>query len=223
MESAQVKQTQLCNAPGCLREQAAIGLCNGHRWQKRKGLPFGPLQPFCPRRPKGSPPKIEYDEAPCPRSDLDGPCFIFRGRKNEDGYGMVHANKKSVSVHKYVWERDNGPVPNGLEIDHQCRVRACCNTNHLRVVTHKVNVTENYVRVSANSRKTHCPQGHEYTVENTRWKFRNGWKMRDCRKCDADTQRERKRRAKIAKCGISSPAQAEMAARDDSPAPSPPK
>lgn len=33
-----------------------------------------------------------------------------------------------------------GPIPDGLELDHLCRVRACCNPDHLEAVTRLVNV-----------------------------------------------------------------------------------
>lgn len=42
----------------------------------------------------------------------------------------------------------------------------------------------------SNARKTHCPQGHEYSKENTHVD-KTG--RRHCRKCDADKTRERSR------------------------------
>lgn len=136
-------------------------------------------------RPAGSPPRVIYDEVPCPNPNLAGPCHIFRGAKLGLGYGNFQGmHGKTVLVHRYVWEQVHGPIPKGLEIDHRCRVYACCNINHLRVVTHKVNSTENSDSVGAvNKVKTHCPAGHEYTASNTRI---NRAGSRVCRTCHTE-------------------------------------
>lgn len=157
-----------------------------------------------PRRPAGSPPVIAFDEKPCSVPGLVGPCHIFRGAKIGNGYGNVGygGGKKSVLVHRYVWERDVGPIPPGLEIDHRCRVRACCNVKHLRVVTHKVNTTENSDSVGAKNKvKTHCPRGHEFTPRNTRI---NTAGSRVCRPCHRDRENARNQRKRDAQCESSS-------------------
>lgn len=51
----------------------------------------------------------------------------------------------------------------GLQIDHKCRNRACCNPAHLEAVTVAVNVQ----RGASGSLVTHCPKGHELTESNT--------------------------------------------------------
>ena len=43
-----------------------------------------------------------------------------------------------------MWEKKNGPVPEGFELDHICRQRDCMNPEHLELVTHQ----ENYFRKS---------------------------------------------------------------------------
>ncbi len=115
-------------------------------------------------RQPGEPVVIRYDEVPCPNPALEGPCHIFKGAKYGNGYGAIGIARKTRLVHRYVWEQANGPIPKGLMIDHMCRTRACCNVLHLRVVTAKVNATEN---TSKQYPATHCPAGHEYTPENT--------------------------------------------------------
>ena len=140
------------------------------------------------KRPHGSPPVIEYDEVPCPVPALTGPCHIYRWGKCQD-YGMVKAGGKSVLVHRYVWEQKHGPIEDGKVIDHRCKVHSCCNTDHLRLVTRRVNAIENSVGQAAlNAVKTHCPAGHLYDRENT-YRYSNGG--RGCRKCVRDGNRRR--------------------------------
>ncbi len=184
---------KICAFPDCGRLARDVGFCDGHSQQKRGGKELRPLHET--KRPNGTPPRIEYDEIECPVPGLSGPCRIFRGAKNHKGYGLVGVNgRQNTTVHRYVWQRDVGPIPSGMMIDHQCRNRACCNVNHLRVVTPKVNAIENSVGpTAANSAKTHCLRGHEFTDENT---YRQpGMTGRLCRTCKREDNRRRKKAA----------------------------
>lgn len=129
---------RLCTFPGCDREHWAKGLCATHNRQQWLG---NPLRTIKAQRPRGSPPVILYDEAPCPVEGLEGPV---------------------------------GPIPRKKMVDHRCRVRACCNPHHLRVVTAKVNATENSIGFAAvNKAKTHCLKGHCFDKKNT-YRTRDG-------------------------------------------------
>ncbi len=191
---------RICTFPDCGRKHGAKGLCAAHARQCRKGVGLTPL--YTLRRPPGPTPRILYDEVPCLVPNLEGSCHVFRGGKTAAGYGRVSINDKECYSHRYVWERDVGPIPEGLEIDHRCRNRACCNVKHLRAVTHKVNLTENSVGAcwQIHAAKTHCPQGHPYSPENTRlYKNKRGWNCRSCRTCTRARNRKQKLRAKLAR------------------------
>lgn len=98
-------------------------------------------------------------------------------------------------VHRYVWEQTYGPIPTELELDHQCRNHGCCNVLHLRAVTHKVNTTENIVGANwqLQKEKTHCPQGHEYTAENTRFRKNKGRSCKACARLQKQAKKKKKR------------------------------
>lgn len=68
-------------------------------------------------------------------------------------------------AHRITWEALHGvPVPDGQEIDHLCRVRACCNPEHLEAVDHKTNVLRGESFSAVNAAKSHCKRGHDLSV-----------------------------------------------------------
>lgn len=156
-----------CLIDGCGRGQRRVGLCPAHYIQKLRGIPFRPIE-F--KRQPGSEPIIRWNEVPCMVTGL-GPCHVFIGAKNSDGYGHFKMGNRWPRVHRYVWEKANGPIPAGMFMDHICRNRACCNLNHLRVVTPWQGAHENCGAsvASANASRTRCPLGHPYDGENTYW------------------------------------------------------
>jgi hypothetical protein len=110
-----------------------------------------------------------------PKVQPTGFCWDWAASKNEKGYGMFWLNSKHSKAHRVAYELLVGPIPDGMELDHLCRNRACVNPDHLEPVTH----AENMARSRA-ARK-HCPHGHEYTEENS-WFDKTGEK-RMCRTC----------------------------------------
>lgn len=179
-----------CRFKGCERPHRADGLCHAHFKQQWKGKALVPL--YARKRSSKSPPRIMCDEVPCRDHLLIGPCHVFRGSKTKGGYGQIAFNETMIRVHRYVWEREFGQIPDGLLIDHRCRNRACCNVDHLRLVTPKVNVTENAIGNAhqLNAAKTHCKRGHEFTLENTYVWLNNGRRLRQCRECGRQRQRK---------------------------------
>lgn len=107
--------------------------------------------------------------------DVDG-CWVWQRGRTKNGYGRA----AGVYTHRLAYELAHGPIPDGTEIDHLCRVRACCNPAHLEAVTHAENVAR-----GARAMATHCKRGHEYTLANTRL-VPNG---RACRACHREYQR----------------------------------
>ena len=94
-----------------------------------------------------------------------------------NGYGVFSGGL----VHRWAYEALVAPIPDGLTIDHLCRVRHCVNPAHLEVVT----LAENIRRAPHyNSRKTHCKRGHEFTPTNAMVYVRkDGRTQRQCRQC----------------------------------------
>ena len=55
------------------------------------------------------------------------------------GYVMVTIMNVSIRVHRLVWEIHNGPIPDGMEVDHINHIRHDNRIENLRVVTKQVN------------------------------------------------------------------------------------
>lgn len=125
-------------------------------------------------------------------------CWLWEGATEKGGYGLMKrgAGLNHGMVHRLAYEAWRGPIPEGLQIDHLCRVRNCVNPDHLEAVTPRQNVMRGRTPAAANAAKTHCPRGHEYSVQNTR---RGSKGERCCRACDRDRARTSYARAKAAR------------------------
>jgi len=117
-----------------------------------------------------------------PRWRIEGECWIWTGRINVDGYGTLG----SRYAHRVVYEELVGEIPDGLHLDHLCRVRSCVRPLHLEPVTQRENTLRGQNFCAVKARQTHCIHGHEFTPANT-YVRTNG--TRQCRTCRAETQR----------------------------------
>lgn len=108
-------------------------------------------------------------------------CWIWmgvtcgKGYRNGNGYGLIYTDPQrgKLKTHRVAWELANGkPVPKGKLVCHSCDVKTCINPAHLWIGTNHENMADAGRKgiLSANhyeSKKTHCPAGHEYTAANT--------------------------------------------------------
>jgi hypothetical protein len=70
----------------------------------------------------------------------DEGCWNWIGALNSRGYGQFAVNKVSKSTHRVAYMALVGEIPEGLQIDHLCRNKQCCNPAHLEAVTGMVNI-----------------------------------------------------------------------------------
>lgn len=69
-----------------------------------------------------------------------GGCWRWIGTRTPEGYGQIRVAVGEVAyAHRVAYELLVGPIPEGLHIDHLCRVRACVNPAHLEPVTQAEN------------------------------------------------------------------------------------
>jgi hypothetical protein len=118
-------------------------------------------------------------------------CWLWIGSGNQYGYGRFLISGQNTLAHRFSYETFKGPLLDGLELDHLCRMRCCVNPDHLEQVTHEENV-----RRGGRMLNKACPSGHPFSTENTWINPKTGW--RQCRQCNRDNQKRMALRGRAA-------------------------
>ena len=115
--------------------------------------------------------------------DKTDTCWLWNGSMWRTGYGRFWDRDTNMrrAAHLLSYEMLVGPVPEGLQLDHLCRVRHCVNPDHLEPVTAGENQRRGYLAgrskpgsppgtlqggALVHLAKTHCPNGHPYSGDN---------------------------------------------------------
>ncbi len=128
--------------------KGAHGMCPMHygRW-----LTTGDPGPVKPLRIRGNLPLLL--ESKIDKTAGPDACHPWTGRLTDSGYpALIRVNGKSRYPYALVWEQENGPVPPGMQLDHECHNKAvangfclpgvcahrrCCNERHIKAKTPK--------------------------------------------------------------------------------------
>lgn len=111
-------------------------------------------------------------------------CWLWTGAK-ADGYGRVGlSGRKRIAAHRLAYTLLVGPIPEGSQLDHLCRVRHCLNPAHLEPVDCRTNLLRGQTIAATNAAKERCVHGHLFDEANTRYRMRGNSRCRSCRTCE---------------------------------------
>lgn len=102
-----------------------------------------------------------------PKVDKSGDCWVWTAGMFPDGYGSFRYNGVMTGSHRVSYEWAYGPIPEGMQVDHQCRNRKCVRPEHLRLVTHTENRQNHGGAMRTN--KTSGIRGVSWYPRTNRW------------------------------------------------------
>lgn len=187
----------LCSVESCDVSAKCRGMCGKHytRWFRHQdptfthnGMDLTFEERFWSKVTKNGP---IPDHAP-----HLGPCWIWTKALDRKGYGVAtiipteERTSRTIGAHRMSYILTYGFAPEGMDLDHLCRVHACVRPSHLEPVTHRENVLRGESIMADQVKRTHCPKGHHYEGNNLI--IDNGG--RKCRTCVQERDRLRRPR-----------------------------
>lgn len=118
-----------CIAEGCVRPSAGRKLCSMHYSRLKRHGDISTCK------------YLTYGEDRAVVKTADG-CTEWQGNRNENGYGVSHYSGKLIYVHRLAWIRERGPIPEGMQVLHECDNPPCCNIDHLFLGTQLDNILD---------------------------------------------------------------------------------
>ena len=122
-------------------------------------------------------------------------CWLWTSNLSQKGYGRFMRKNNRMKAHRWAYEHFIGPIPEGLTIDHLCKVKSCVNPKHLEAVTNE----ENIMRYHKGRQDLYdwengsCKNGHSLSIVGFRERPKKGRECMGCRK-------EQSKRSYMKKC-----------------------
>jgi hypothetical protein len=125
---------------------------------------------------------------------IDDGCWEWAGDFYPNGYGRCHTGGagKAQGAHRVAFEVFNGPIPEGLVVNHLCENKGCVRPDHLVATTPRANTMYSDTPARRNLNKTHCARGHAFAETA----FYSGTTSRRCRTCHRENTARARAKAK---------------------------
>lgn len=117
-------------------------------------------------------------------------CLVWIGATNNKGYGVVIVNSHTELAHRIAYEAHYGPIPDGLVLDHLCRVRNCVRPEHLQPVTQAENMRRGRSAAALQVGDT-CQNGHHIADNELLYTRPSG--ATECLECRREGRRANRR------------------------------
>lgn len=145
-----------CKHGACTGTAEKAGYCNAHYIRQRRGRPMDALI----RRASDDPARFWQ------KVDKGSSCWEWTAFRGADGYGRFMVDRTPRLAHRVAFEDANGPIPDGMEIDHMCHNHGCVNPAHLRLATRSLNAQNmSGARVDSST----GIRGVRYRADTRRW------------------------------------------------------
>ena len=131
----------------------------------------------------------------------DDECWLWLGSCTPNGYPLFPFEGETYYAYRLIYEAFVGhPLSLSKVLDHLCRTSMCVNPHHLEEVTQATNVQRGLAIFNGRNmaQKTHCPQGHEYSQENTHvYVIEGEFRKRICKVCRLETMQRNRQLYKL--------------------------
>ena len=116
-------------------------------------------------------------------------CWLWTSTLDSNGYGVFSMANVKQRAHRMSYELVHGPIAEGMQLDHLCRVRHCLNPEHLEAVTQAENVRRG---LNGYALRELCRAGlHDISKAENVYEGAHGRQCDPCRQVSRERYRER--------------------------------
>lgn len=135
---------------------------------------------------------VDYERITAHTDRSSNGCLISRYSLGSHGYPQAWDGKTVVLAHRVVWIHENGPIDEGMTVDHTCKTRRCLELTHLRLIPN----LENARRTSGRDWELgKCVRGHD---DATHWRAKSPTRVKGyCAECRRLIARKKRRTMRI--------------------------